>query len=287
VGVHLPPICFRGLTLDWSRPYVMGVVNATPDSFSEGGRFTSTEAAVAHALELDRDGADFIDVGGESTRPIGAVQVAADVEIRRVVPIFEQLAGQTRAALSVDTTKAEVARAALAAGAELVNDISGGRFDPGVVAAAESAGAGFVCGHVRGDSIAAVHASEAAPPTFDQVAEELGQRLAKLPHDLRRRTIADPGLGFGKRIQENLELSRRAGELAARLSCPVMVGPSRKRFLGQLTGRPVGDRDAATIGAALAAAAAGANVIRVHDVAGVTAALRVFGAVRGSWGDRA
>jgi dihydropteroate synthase len=137
---------------------------------------------------------------------------------------------------------------------------------------------------VRGSSIAEVHASEAEPPSFDQVAEELGERLAALPPDLRRRTIADPGLGFGKRIRQNLELSRRAGELAARLSCPVMVGPSRKRFLGQLTGHPVADRDAATIGAALAAAAAGAHVIRVHDVAGVTAALRVFGAVRGQWG---
>jgi dihydropteroate synthase len=119
------------------------------------------------------------------------------------------------------------------------------------------------------------------------VADELAQLLANLPPDLRRRTIADPGLGFGKRIRENLELSRRAGELAGRLSCPVMVGPSRKRFLGQLTGRPVGDRDAATIGAALAAVAAGAHVVRVHDVAGVSDALRVFGAVRGEWGDPA
>jgi dihydropteroate synthase len=282
-----PPIHFSRVTLDWSRPYVMGVVNATPDSFSEGGRFTSVEDAVAHALELDRDGADIIDVGGESTRPVGAVQVGAEVEIRRVVPIFERLAGRTRAILSVDTAKAEVAKSALAAGAELVNDISGGRFDGQLVAATADAGAGFVCGHVRGRSITEVHASEDRPPTFDEVADELAQVLATLPAELRRRTIADPGLGFGKRIHENLELSRRAGELAGRLSCPVMVGPSRKRFLGQLTGRPVGDRDAATIGAALAAVAAGAHVVRVHDVAGVSAALRVFGAVRGEWRDPA
>ena len=275
-----PPLRFRQVTLDWGRPYVMGIVNATPDSFSEGGRFTSVEEAVAHALQLEADGADIVDVGGESTRP-GAVPVPADLEISRVVPILERLAGRTRAVLSVDTSKAEVARAALAAGAELVNDISGGRFDPELCSVTEAAGAGFVCGHVRGASIAEVHASEGDPPSFDQVAEELGERLAGMPGGLRRRTICDPGLGFGKRAAENLELTRRAGELAARLSCPLMVGPSRKRFLGQLTGRPVGERDPATIGAALAGAAAGANVIRVHDVAGVTAALRVFLAVRG------
>jgi dihydropteroate synthase len=282
----LPPIVFRCQTLDWSRPYVMGVVNATPDSFSAGGRFTSVAEAVAHGLQLEADGADFIDVGGESTRP-GAGQVSAEVEIARVIPILEGLEGRVRAVLSVDTAKAEVARAALAAGAELVNDISGGRFEPALIAVAAEAGAALVCGHVRGSTIAEVHAGEDRPPTFDQVADELGERLAALPPELRRRTIADPGLGFGKRGPENLELSRRAGELAGRLSCPVMVGPSRKRFLGLLTGRPVGDRDAATIGAALAAAASGAHVVRVHDVAGVTAALKVFGAVRGQWGDRA
>ncbi len=282
----LPPIVFRRQTLDWSRPYVMGVVNATPDSFSAGGRFTSVEEAVAHGLQLEADGADFIDVGGESTRP-GAGQVSAKVEIARVIPILEGLEGRVRAVLSVDTVKGEVARAALAAGAEVVNDISGGRFDPAITGVAAEAGAAFVCGHVRGSTIAEVHASEDRPPTFDQVADELSERLAVLSPALRRRTIADPGLGFGKRGPENLELSRRAGELAGRLSCPVMVGPSRKRFLGLLTGRPVGDRDAATIGAALAAAASGAHVVRVHDVAGVTAALRVYGAVRGQWGEPA
>ena len=279
VGV-LAPIEFRAVRLDWSRPYVMGVLNATPDSFSAGGRFESVEDAVAHALELDADGADIIDVGGESTRP-GAVAVPAEVEIRRVIPVLERLAGRTRAVLSVDTSKAEVARAALAHGAELVNDISGGRFDPDMAATAAAAGAAFVCGHLRGATLAEVHAGEQSPPSFDQVVEELGERLARLPAELRRRTIADPGLGFGKRARENLELTRRAGELSTRLSCPLMLGPSRKRFLGELTGRPVGERDAATIGAALAAVAHGAHLVRVHDVAGVTAALRVFRAVQG------
>ena len=259
----------------------MGVLNVTPDSFSDGGRHTDLPAAVEHALAMDAAGADLIDVGGESTRP-GARPVPAAEERGRVIPVIEALAGRTRAALSIDTTKAEVAAAALAAGAEVVNDVSGGAFDPGLVAAAAAAGAVFVCGHLRGASMAEVPAGEAAPPRWDEVAAELGARLSALPAALRARTIADPGLGFGKRTAGNLELTRRAGELAAALSCPVMLGASRKRFLGELTGLPVGSRDAASIGAALAAAASGAHVVRVHDVAGTVAALRVFEAVRGA-----
>ncbi|HUS68481.1 MAG TPA: dihydropteroate synthase [Kofleriaceae bacterium] len=275
--IRLPPIELRAGRLDWSRTYVMGVLNVTPDSFSDGGRYTDVSAAVEHALAMDAAGADFIDVGGESTRP-GSSPVPAAEERARVVPVLEALAGRTRAALSVDTTKAEVAVAALAAGAEVVNDVSGGRFDPGLVATAAGAGAVRVCGHLRGSSMAVVHAV-AAPPRFEEVVAELAARLAALPAALRGRTIADPGLGFGKRTAENLELLRRAGELSAALSCAVMLGASRKRFLGELTGLPVGSRDAASVGAALAAAAAGAHVVRVHDVAGTIAALRVFEAV--------
>lgn len=275
-----PPIELRRGRLDWSRPYLMGVVNTTPDSFSDGGRFASVEAAVAHALALDASGADLLDIGGESTRP-GAAPVTAEVEAARVVPVLAALAGRTRAALSVDTTKAEVARAALAAGAEVVNDISGGRFDPALIEAVSRAGAVFVCGHLRGRALAEVHGGEADPPTFDEVVAELAERVADLPPATRRRTVCDPGLGFGKRGRENLELCRRAGELGAALSCAVMVGPSRKRFLGELTGRPVGERDAATIGAALAALASGAHIVRVHDVAGVAEALAAYRAVRG------
>ncbi len=195
----LPPIAFRHQTLDWSRPYVMGVVNATPDSFSAGGRFTSVEEAVAHGLQLEADGADLIDIGGESTRP-GAAPVSADVEIARVIPILEGLARRVRAVLSVDTVKAEVARAALAAGAELVNDISGGRFDPALVGVAAEAGAALVCGHVRGSTIAEVHASEDRPPTFDQVADELGERL--------ERSAAGPAPSHHRRPRARLRQAR-------------------------------------------------------------------------------
>jgi len=273
-----PPIRFRGATLDWSRPYLVGVVNTTPDSFSDGGRLGSVEAAVAHALALAGDGADLLDIGGESTRP-GAAAVPLDEELARVVPVIERLAGRTGAVLSIDTTKEEVARAALAAGAEVVNDVSGGLFDPGTARAAAEAGAAFVCGHVRGRRLDEVHA--AAPPSFDELAAELAARVRDLPASLRGRIAVDPGLGFGKQMAQNLELLRRAGELSAALSCPVMVGPSRKRFLGELTGRPVGERDAATVGAALAAAAAGAHLIRVHEVSAVRDALAVYRAVRG------
>ena len=272
----LPPIAFRRLTLDWSRPYLVGVVNTTPDSFSDGGRLRTVAAAVEHGLALAKSGADLIDIGGESTRP-GAAAVSLDEELSRVVPVVEELAGRTGAILSVDTCKGEVARAALAAGAEVVNDVSGGLFDRGTARAAAEAGAMFVCGHVRGRSLDEVHA--AAPPGFDELVAELRARLADLPAALAGRTAVDPGLGFGKQTAQNLELLRRSGELSGALSCPVMVGPSRKRFLGELTGRPVGERDAATVGAALAAAAAGAHLIRVHDVSAVRDALAVYRAV--------
>lgn len=277
----LSPLHFRDVTFDWSRPILVGVVNVTPDSFSDGGQLAGPAAAAERALALADAGAEIIDIGGESTRP-GAEQVTAAAEIDRVVPVLERLAGRTGAALSVDTTKAEVARAALAAGAELVNDISGGLFDPALLDVTAAAGAALVLGHVRGRSLAEVHAAEhgEARPTFDDVAEDLAARLAALPHGLRARTIADPGLGFGKRMAENLTLTRRAGELSARLSCPVMVGPSRKRFLGHLTGRPVAERDPATIGAALAAFDSGAQLVRVHDVAAVADALAVYRAIR-------
>jgi dihydropteroate synthase len=273
------PIALRGLTLDWSRPYLVGVVNTTPDSFSDGGLHQAPDRAIAHGKRLAASGADIIDVGGESTRP-GAAPVPAEEELRRVVPVIRVLARELPVPISVDTTKAEVARAALDAGAQVVNDVSGGRFEPAIVGVAEAAGAAYVLGHLRGDSLAAVHG--AARPTYDEVVAELGAALAGLPERLRRRTIVDPGLGFGKGTAENLELTRRAGELERALGCPVMIGPSRKRFLGELTGAAVDDRDDATVGAALAAVACGARLIRVHDVARVRPALRVFTAVTGA-----
>jgi dihydropteroate synthase len=280
VRARFAPFTFRNGVFDWQRTYVAGVVNVTPDSFSDGGRWLEPELAVGLAARLIEQGADLIDVGGESTRP-GADSVTAEEEMDRVLPVIVALAARVAVPIAVDTTKARVAEAAIAAGAEVVNDVSGGRFDPEIVQVTDQGGAWYICGHVRGDSLAEVHHASAEVPSFADVLNELSDRLAALPASLRSRTIVDPGLGFGKDTAANLELIRRAGELAAGLYCPVMLGPSRKRFLGELTGAAVHDRDDATVGAALAGAAAGADLLRVHNVARLKPALTVFEAARG------
>jgi dihydropteroate synthase len=279
----LVTIELRSARFDWSRVYVAGVLNVTPDSFSDGGSYLDLDTAVAHARELVRAGADLIDVGGESTRP-GASAVDESTERARVLPVVRALAQELRVPVSVDTTKASMARAALAAGAEIINDISGGRFDAELPAVVADAGAVYICGHVRGSNVREAHATEGAPPGFEEVVAELAERLAAMPAALRDRVVIDPGLGFGKRTPQNLELLRRAGELGARLSCPVMVGPSRKRFVAELTGdhgreMDTALRDRGTVGACLAAAASGAQLVRTHDVAQLVPALRVFEAV--------
>src|SRR5689334_22176129 len=174
----------------------MGVVNVTPDSFSDGGAFASVDDAVEHGVRMAGEGADLLDVGGEATNP-RATPISADEEIRRIIPVIERLAARTRAPISVDTTKAAVARAAIAAGAEIVNDVSGGLFDPEIIDVAAETGAAYICGHLRGRSLAEVFAAE-APATWEEVADELADRLAALPEDVRTRTLVDPGLGFGK-----------------------------------------------------------------------------------------
>jgi dihydropteroate synthase len=274
--MRFAPIRFRHSVLEFDRPYIAGVVNVTPDSFSDGGALASTDDAIAFGLRLVEAGADLLDVGGESTRPQRAQPVTAEEEMRRVVPVIRGLAARAKVPISVDTTKAAVAEAAVEVGAEVVNDISGGRFDPAVIDVAARRGAAYVLGHVQGQDLAAIHAAESEPPSFLEVAEELVRGVLRLPLSLRMRTLVDPGIGFGKRTRENLELLRRAGELGAATGRPVMVGPSRKRFIGELSGRPVGDRDDATVGACLAAVAAGANVLRVHDVKRLRDALVVF-----------
>jgi len=270
----MTPLVFRQKTFTWDRAYVVAVVNVTPDSFSDGGAHAEVESAVAFALRCVEAGADVLDIGGESTRP-GAERVPADEERARVVPVIRALAGRAGVPISVDTVKADVADAALDAGAELVNDVSGGRFDPGTVEACRRRGAAFVLGHLRGRSLDEVHDPDAPEPSFKEIQAEL---RAALPDGVR--TIVDPGIGFGKRAATNVTLLRRAGELGRALGCPVMVGPSRKRFLGELTGRPAAERDDATVGACLAAAASGANFLRVHDVRRLRDALTVFEAVR-------
>jgi dihydropteroate synthase len=278
----MKPIAFRHSVLDWARPYLMGVVNVTPDSFSDGGRYVGVDAALAHAEALVAAGADLLDVGGEATNPKAAPVTAAE-ERARVVPVITAVATRLRVPIAVDTTKAEVARAAVGAGAELVNDVSGGLFDPAMPAALAELGAAYVCSHLRGASIAEVFAAEGAVGP-DEVAAELGARLAALDPAVRARTLVDPGLGFGKGADPatNLALIAASGRLAAATGCPVLIGPSRKRFLRRLTGlEREADLDAATVGACLAAVRAGAHVLRVHNVSLLRPAVIAYSSIAG------
>ena len=239
-------------------PLVMGVVNVTPDSFSDGGRYLDPAAAIDHGLALAADGADLLDVGGEATNP-RAAPIDAREELRRVLPVIEALVA-AGATVSIDTTKAEVARAAVAAGAAIVNDVSGGLFDPAMAEVLADLDATYIAGHLRGASLAAVFAPEqaGAPPSWPEVAVELGQRLAALPPAVRARAWVDPGVGFGKGAdpESNLGLLRRAGELRLAVRRPVVVGPSRKRFLRRLLDGERGAVAAAAAGAAARGAAA-------------------------------
>jgi dihydropteroate synthase len=266
------------------RVTIVAVLNLTPDSFSDGGRFVrdaggiagaAVDAAVREGLRLLAAGAHVLDVGGESTRP-GAVEVPADVEIARVVPVLEALAKRTDAPLCVDTRKARVAEAALAAGARLVNDVSGLRRDPALAEVAARAGAGLVLGHLRGEP-----ATMQERVCFDDVVAEVAAELAESAAGARaagipdERLAVDPGIGFGKRLRHNLALLAGVGELRATLGLPVLVGPSRKSFLGELTGDPVEARDAATVAACAVAVFAGADALRVHDAGAGARAARV------------
>lgn len=261
---------------------MVGVLNVTPDSFSDGGLYADAEAAVSAGQKMVEDGADAVDIGGESTRP-GAKEVSVDKELGRVLPVIEGLS-ECGVPIAIDTTKADVAEAAIAAGAEIVNDVAGGGFDKSMWSTAALAVA-YICGHLRGSSMAEVHQREGESPGYEDVVTELSHRLEEMPRALRAKTIVDPGLGFGKGTASNLELTRRAGQLFSALQCAVMVGPSRKRFVADVAGvsrhADTSVRDWATLGAGLAAVASGAHLVRVHNVAAFVSALRVFFAARG------
>jgi len=260
---------------------VMGVINVTPDSFSDGGRYLDPEAAVAHGLALAADGAAILDVGGESTRP-GAGPVPVQEELRRVVPVIEALAcAGGDFALSIDTTKMDVARAAMDAGARMVNDVSALRFDPSMVEVVAERGAVCCLMHMRGEP-----RTMQREPRYDDVVAEveafLEQRLAfAVAAGIAESDVwLDPGIGFGKTLEHNLELLRRLDEIA-RIGRPVVVGTSRKSFLGRLTGRSEGERVPGTIATSVLAYERGASVFRVHDVAELRDALTVAAATVG------
>ena len=266
-------------TLDLSHPVVMGVLNVTPDSFSDAGRFAAPDAAVEQGLRMAAEGAALIDVGGESTRP-GAQPVSAAEELRRVLPVIERLRRTTTAVLSVDTSKPEVMRAAAAAGAGFINDVRALR-EPGALEAAAATGCGLCLMHMQGDP----RTMQAAPHYGDVVAEVRAFLTARVTAcraagiDPAQLTV-DPGFGFGKNLEHNLTLLRQLGELAAD-GTPVLVGLSRKSTVGTLTGRGPGERVYGSVALAVIAALKGARIIRAHDVAATVDALKVAIAVEG------
>lgn len=265
--------------VDLDAPCIMGILNATPDSFSDGGRFAAPPTAIAHALAMVGDGAAILDVGGESTRP-GAPPVPADEQLRRVLPVIRGVRARSDVPLSIDTTDARVAAEALAAGADIVNDVSAGQADPDLLPLVASRGAGVVLMHMRGTPRTMqddVHYDDIAAEVATHLAERAAvARAAGIP---AARIVLDPGIGFAKDVMGNLRLLRHLDRLLA-LGYPVLVGVSRKAFLGVLTGRPVGEREAATVAVVTAATLAGAHVLRVHDVRPCFDAVRVATAIR-------
>ncbi|MCS6770912.1 MAG: dihydropteroate synthase [Kiritimatiellae bacterium] len=248
-----------------ARPLVMGVLNVTPDSFSDGGRYLDSERAVERGLEIASEGADIIDVGGESSRP-GAVPVSAEEELRRVKPVIEELARRTDRLISIDTSKAAVAEAALAAGAHIINDISALRGDARMAALARETGAGVVLMHMQGTP-----QTMQIDPRYEDVVREVSDFLSERIDAACRAGInweclaIDPGIGFGKTVEHNVALLAHLSRLTA-MGRPVLVGVSRKRFLGALTGRDVHDRLLPSLAALAFSVAQGAHILRVHDV---------------------
>jgi dihydropteroate synthase len=256
------------------RPQVMGIVNVTPDSFSDGGRHASTQAAVAHAERLLAAGADILDIGGESSRP-GADALPLDEELARVLPVL-QGAVALGVPVSIDTYKAEVMRAALDLGVDIVNDINALRAEGAEAVVAAHPSCGVCLMHMRGEPKSMQH-----DPVYGDVVEEvlgfLGGRIASLRARgvAQERLTIDPGIGFGKSVEHNVDLLARQEALLS-LGCPILAGWSRKSTLGSLTGRPVEDRMVASVAAALAAVQRGARIVRVHDVAETVDALKVW-----------
>jgi dihydropteroate synthase len=258
----------------------MGILNVTPDSFSDGGKFLSVDRAVEHGETMAREGADIIDVGGESTRP-GSVAVPTEVELARVVPVLRELSERTDAILSIDTTKAHVARQAISAGAHIVNDTSALADDPEMAGVVRDAGCAVVLMHRHGVPETMQHEPSYAS-LFEEILNALSERMeaAEAAGIAGDRIMIDPGIGFGKRLPDNLALHRHLSDLH-NLGKPILFGPSRKSFIGKLTGREPGERISGTLACVAIAVLGGAHVLRVHDVKDTREAICVAAAVMG------
>ncbi len=259
-------------------PRLMGILNVTPDSFSDGGQHNEAPTAVDHALQLIEDGADIIDVGGESTRP-GADIVSVDEELRRTIPVIQRLREQSDVAISIDTTKSRVASEAIAAGATIVNDISGLTFDAKMLDVCADSDVAIVCMHIQGTP-----QTMQAEPKYVNCTREVCEFLQSRIDAMQavgidsNRVCVDPGIGFGKTADHNLELLRNIPSLHA-IGRPLLIGHSRKRFLSKLLGRPVEERLAGTVGVAIALAQAKVDYIRIHDVRAVRDAMVAWQAI--------
>ncbi|MSM38611.1 MAG: dihydropteroate synthase [Geobacter sp.] len=267
-------------TLDLGRrPCIMGILNVTPDSFSDGGSFLDLDRAVDHALLLEEEGAGIIDVGGESTRPF-AEPLSEDDELRRVIPVVERLAGRLSIPISVDTYKASVARAAIAAGAEIINDISAFTFDPRMAEAVSASRAGVVLMHTRGRP-GEMQVNTEYRNLIPEVVAFLDDALARaeLAGIDRDRVVVDPGIGFGKDLRGNLEILRRLNEFSV-LDRPILIGTSRKGFIGKLLNRDVGERQFGTAATVASAFLQGASIFRVHDVGAMRDVVLMMQAIR-------
>jgi dihydropteroate synthase len=276
----------RTLAID-ERTLIMGILNVTPDSFSDGSQFLPTDKAIGHAEEMIAEGADIIDVGGESTRP-GSAAVPTKEEIQRVIPVIEELAARSNVPISIDTTKAEVAHAALDAGASIINDISALRFDFHLADEAAKAGAGLVLMHSRG-SLSTMHR---LPPVAD-IIEEVTSSLRSSIHMAERRgvkreaTVIDPGIGFGKSPEQNVELIAKLDQLVAVFpDFPILIGTSRKSFIGRILAdengipSPSNERLHGTMASVTAAILRGAHIVRVHDVKAAVETIRIADAIK-------
>lgn len=259
-------------------PQIMGILNVTPDSFSDGGLFVDPQQAVERVLQMVEEGADIIDIGGESTRP-GAEPVSIEEEIKRVVPVVQEIRRQSKIPISIDTTKAGVAVRALEAGATMINDVSAGRFDPEMLPLAAKANVPICLMHMKGEP----RTMQQNPLYEDVVAEVKTFLRERIDVCLRagikkEKIIIDPGIGFGKRVEDNVRLLKELDQFQA-LGCPILIGTSRKSFIGHLTGAEIQDRLPGTLASLAIAIQKGANILRVHDVAETRQFLNVFNAI--------
>jgi dihydropteroate synthase len=268
---------WKNQILDFSKgPFIMGVLNVTPDSFSEGGRFLAKNRAVEHALEMVEHGADMIDVGGESTRP-GSEPVSAETEQERILPVIKQIRKYSNVIISVDTYKSNIAKSALDAGADIINDISAGSFDPLMHAVVLDAGVPFIMMHIQGEPRNMQH-----NPLYRNATEEIydffNRRILELERQGHKMLIIDPGIGFGKRLHHNLELICHLDDFRF-LGFPILIGTSRKSFIGKILNREVNERLAGTMATVQTAVENGADIVRVHDVKQVKDLITMFKAV--------